>query len=73
MDLSKIRRRDVPELALGVLDQIGRAIAGGPYNPFPRLDDHESPLDEWYRQVVLRLNDVEGDEFYWKNWINLEG
>lgn len=72
MDLSNIRRRDVPELALGVLDQIGKALAGGPYNPFPRLDDHESPLDEWYRQVVLRLNDQEDSEFYWKQWIDLE-
>ncbi len=73
MDLSGIRRRDVPELALGVLDQIGRALSGGPYNPFPRLDDHESPLDEWYRQIVLRLNNDEGSEFFWKNWIKLDG
>ena len=69
MDLSGIRRRDVPELALGVLDQIGRALAGGPYNPFPRLDDHESPLDEWYWQIALRLNDDENSEFCWKQWI----
>jgi hypothetical protein len=69
MDLSGIRRRDVPELALGVLDQIGRAISGGPYNPFPRLDDHESPLDEWYWQIALRLNDEEDSEFHWKQWI----
>ena len=73
MELSNIRRRDVPELALGVLDQISRAASGGPYNPFPRLDDHESPLDEWYRQIVLRLCDREDDEFYWKNWIKIEG
>lgn len=72
MDLSGIRRRDVPELALGVLDQISRASAGGPYNPFPRLDDHESPLDEWYRQVVLRLNNDENSEFYYKEWMKQE-
>lgn len=72
MDLSGIRRRDVPELALGVLDHINRAVAGGPYNPFPRLDDHESPLDEWYRQIVLRLNNDEGSEFFWKQWIRFE-
>jgi hypothetical protein len=72
MDLQGIRRRDVPELALGVLDQIGRSISGGPYNPFPRLDDHESPLDEWYRQVVLRLNNDENSEFYWKHWLKLD-
>jgi hypothetical protein len=72
MDLSGVRRRDVPELALGVLDQIGRALSGNPYNPFPRLDDHESPLDEWYQQIVLRLNNEEGSEFYWKNWIRTE-
>lgn len=72
MDLSGIRRRDVPELALGVLEHINRAVAGGPYNPFPRLDDHESPLDEWYRQIVLRLNNDEGSEFFWKEWIRFE-
>jgi hypothetical protein len=72
MDLSGIRRRDVPELALGVLDHIGKALAGGPYNPFPRLDDHETPLDEWYRQVVLRLNNEEGNEFCWKEWVKPE-
>jgi len=72
MDLSGIRRRDVPELALGVLDQIGKALSGGPYNPFPRLDDHESPLDEWYRQVVLRLNNDANSEFFYKNWIKMD-
>jgi hypothetical protein len=72
MDLSGIRRRDVPEIGLGVLDQIGRALSGGPYNPFPRLDDHESPFDEWFWQVVLRLNEDENSEFYWKEWIRLE-
>lgn len=69
MDLSGIRRRDVPEVALGVLDQIGKALAGGPYNPFPRLDDHETPLDEWYWQIVQCLNNDEGSEFFWKEWI----
>ncbi len=72
MDLSDIRRRDVPELALGVLDQVGKAISGGPFNPFPRLDDHEAPLEEWYRQIVLRLNNDEDSEFYWKLWIKPE-
>lgn len=72
MDLSGVRRRDVPELALGVLDQIGKALSGAPYNPFPRLDDHESPLDEWYLQVVLRLNNEENSEFFYKNWIRME-
>jgi hypothetical protein len=69
MDVSKIRRRDVPELALGVLDHIGRALSGGPYNPFPRLDDHESPLDEWYWQVALSLNNDPASEFFYKNWM----
>jgi hypothetical protein len=73
MDLSGIRRRDVPELALGVLDHIGKALTGGPHNPFPRLDDHETPLEEWYHQIVLHLNNDENSEFYWKQWIKLEG
>ena len=72
MDLSGIRRREVPELALGVLDQIGKAISGGPFNPFPRLDDHEAPLEEWFLQIVLRLTNDEDSEFYWKNWIKPE-
>ena len=72
MDLSGIRRREVPELALGVLDQIGKAISGGPFNPFPRLDDHEVPLEEWYRQIVLRLSNDEDNEFYWKHWMKVE-
>ena len=72
MDLSGIRRREVPELALGVLDQFGRAVSGGPFNPFPRLDDHEAPLEEWYRQIVLRLNNDEDSEFFWKHWIKQE-
>lgn len=73
MKLSNIRHRDVPELALGVLDQIGRAVSGGPFNPFPRLDDHEVPLEEWYWQIVQRLTNDEDSEFHWKKWIQLEG
>jgi hypothetical protein len=71
MKLSGIRHRDVPELALGTLDQIGRAVSGGAYNPFPRLDDHEIPLEEWYWQIVQRLCDEPESEFYWKKWIEM--
>ncbi|MCB9357871.1 MAG: hypothetical protein H6506_04425 [Calditrichaeota bacterium] len=71
MKMSGIRMRDVPELALGTLDQIGRAVSGGTYNPFPRLDEHEIPLEEWYWQIVQRLNDDSSSEFYWKNWIEM--
>ncbi|RQV98114.1 hypothetical protein EH220_03870 [bacterium] len=72
MELSNVRKRDVPELALGVLDQIGRAVSGNTFNPFPRLDDHEVPLEEWYWQIVQRLTNDEDSEFYWKNWIPIE-
>ncbi|MBI5058916.1 hypothetical protein HZB60_03915 [candidate division KSB1 bacterium] len=71
MKMSGIRHRDVPELALGTLDQIGRAVSGGAYNPFPRLDDHEIPLEEWYWQIVQRLCDDPDHEFYWKKWIEM--
>ncbi len=71
MKLSGIRHRDVPELALGTLDQIGRALSGGTHNPFPRLDEHEIPLEEWYWQIVQRLNDDPASEFYWKKWIEM--
>ena len=72
MDISNVRVRDVPELALGVLDQIGKAVSGGIFNPFPRLDDHEVPLEEWYWQIVQRLTNDEASEFYWKKWVPLE-
>ncbi|MBL0063230.1 MAG: hypothetical protein IPP40_17540 [bacterium] len=71
MKMSGIRLRDVPELALGTLDHIGRALSGGTYNPFPRLDEHEIPLEEWYWQVVQRLCDEPDSEFYWKKWIEM--
>jgi len=41
-------------------------------NPFPRLDGHEAPLDLWFYEVVKRLNDDPGSEFYFKKWIEGE-
>ena len=67
-----IRRIDVPELALAMLDRIGRAIDEGYDNPFPRLDAHEAPLDLWFYEVVQRLNEDENSEFFFRKWIHDE-
>lgn len=69
MQREGIRRIEVPELALMTLDRIGKAVTQGYDNPFPRFDTHEIALDEWFYEVVLRLNDDENSDFYYKRWI----
>ena len=69
MEKEGIRRVDIPELGLGMLDRIGRALDGDD-NPFPRLDIHEAALDHWFFEVVSRLNDDEDSDFYFKRWID---
>ena len=59
----------VPELALGALDRVGKALTEGYDNPFPRLDSHDNHLDEWFYEVVQRLNNNEDSDFYYKRWI----
>ncbi|MFQ5613014.1 MAG: hypothetical protein ACE5H9_12870 [Anaerolineae bacterium] len=70
MEREGIRRIEVPELALMTLDRIGKALTEGYDNPFPRLDAHEMPLDEWFYEVVLRLNDDESSDFYYRRWLD---
>ncbi len=69
MDKEDIRWIEVPELALGALDRIGKAVTHGVENPFPRLDSHDVHLDEWFFEVTLRLNDDENSGFYYKHWL----
>ncbi len=64
-----IRRPDVPELAVAALDRVGRALTERDYNPFPRLDAHDMPLDEWMFEILGRLNNNEDSEFYYKRWV----
>jgi hypothetical protein len=64
-----IRRRDVPELAVDALDRVGKALTQGYDNLYPRLDDHDSHLDEWLFEVAARLNNDEGSEFYYQRWV----
>jgi hypothetical protein len=64
-----VRHRDVPELALAALDRVGRALSGEIDNPFPRLDAHDAHLDEWFFEVVARLNADEESDFYYKRWM----
>jgi hypothetical protein len=69
MEKEGIRRLDVPELALGALERVGRALTEKDYNPFPRLDKHEAHLDEWFYEVLVRLNNDENSDFYYKRWM----
>lgn len=67
-----VHRVDQPELALQTLQLIGRALNDGYDNPFPRLDKHEMPLDEWFYQVLQRINTDENSDFYYQRWITPE-
>jgi hypothetical protein len=62
-------RRDVPELALGFLERVGRRLAREDDNPFPRLDTEEASLDLYFWEVVRRLNQDEDSNFYYKRWL----
>ena len=69
MEKEGIRIVHPSELALGMLDRIGRAVRGESDNPFPRLDLHEASLDLWFLEVLTRLNEDENSDFYFKRWI----
>lgn len=68
MEKEGIRQVEVPELALGALDRVGKALTDGVDNPFPRLDSHDSHLDEWFYEVTARLNNDENSDFYYQRW-----
>ena len=72
MRLSGIRKIDVPELGLGMLDCIGKALRGEDENPFPHLDRHESPLELWFYEILKRVNTDPSSEFYYKKWVGEE-
>jgi len=69
MEKEGVRRMLVPELALGMLDRIGRRVCREEDNPFPRLDQHEAMLDLYFYEVVRRLNMDENSDFYYQRWI----
>ncbi|GAB4442933.1 MAG: hypothetical protein Kow0031_25080 [Anaerolineae bacterium] len=69
MEKEGIRRIDVPELALGALDVVGKALTEGYDNPFPRLDSHDTHLDVWFYEVIRQLNNNENSDFYYKRWM----
>ena len=69
MEKEGIRPVRVPELALGALEQVGQALTDSTYNPFPRLDSHDAHLDEWFYEVVARLNTDEDSDFYYERWM----
>ncbi len=69
MHMEGIRYIDVPELAVAMLERIGKSLDGADKNPFPRLDSHDAPLDLWFFEIVKQLNDNESSEFYYKRWI----
>jgi hypothetical protein len=64
-----VRRQDIPELALAALDRVGKALTQGYDNPFPRLDAHDTPLDDWMYEVAVRLNNNEDSDYYYKRWV----
>jgi len=57
------------ELALGMLERIGRAVLREDDNPFPRLDGPEALLDLHFLEVVTRLNADENSDFYYRRWL----
>jgi hypothetical protein len=69
MEKEGVRRVDIPELALAMLDRIGRAFQGEDDNPFPRLDSHEAQLDLWFYEILSRLTDDEASAFYFKTFL----
>ena len=70
MEKAGIRRVDIPELGLGVLDEIGKALVTDDFNPFPRLDAHEMSLDLHFYEVVKQLNEDSSSPFYYKKWFD---
>jgi len=64
-----LRQPQTEELALGMLERIGRAVSGEDDNPFPRLDGHEAALDLHFLEVVKRLNTDEDSDFYYQRWL----
>ncbi len=69
MGIEGIRRVEQPELALETLQLINRALTEGYDNPFPHLDKHEMPLDNWFYEIVRRINNDETSDFYYKRWL----
>ena len=70
MEKAGVRRIEIPELALSYLDYIGQTLNGNEYNPFPRFDMHEAALEQWFYEVVLRMNQDEKSDFYYKKWLS---
>lgn len=70
MEKENIRWIEIPELALAALDRVGKALTEGYDNPFPRLDQHDAHLDEWFYEIVKRLNNNEDSDFYFKRWMS---
>ena len=64
-----VNRILVPELALGMLDRVGRAVKEEDDSPFPRLDLHEASVDLFFEEVLKRLNLDENSDYYYKRWL----
>jgi hypothetical protein len=72
MKLEGVPHVDIPELALGMLERIGRALTGAETNPFPRHDEHEAQFDLWFYEVLKHLNNDKTSDFYYNQWIKIE-
>ncbi len=72
MQLEGVQYIGIPELALGMLERIGRALTGADRNPFPRHDEHEAQFDLWFYEVLKHLNNDKTSDFYYNKWIEIE-
>jgi len=69
MEKEGVRRVLIPEIALGMLDRMGKRVSLEEDNPFPRLDQHEAMLDLYFFEVVQRLTMDEDSDFYYQRWL----
>ena len=60
---------DIPELAIAMIDTMGKAEKNGVDNPFPRLDMTEASLELWFYEVMARLTNDKNSDFYYEKWI----
>lgn len=61
--------RSIPDLAMSMLDRLGKAVAGKAPAPWQFHDTHEIPLDGWFEHVVRRLTNDEASPYHFKKWI----
>jgi hypothetical protein len=69
MAKERIKFIGINELALMMLDRIGKALAGNAPCPWQRHDLHEVSLDDWFYHILERLTDDESSPYFYKTWM----